>query len=258
MFTGFKRAHVIALAVAAFAAGGAQADDKTRAMPLGPAVDAPSAYLEFCLREPQDCVSDAAPSATDIAAVRDRAARVFWGGVFGAAQVFEPPAAGPDASDARVADVHADDAPSAADAGRPAVARVAQADLPPLRLDRAQWRRVQRLNQRLNRAIRHREDVAVHGRPDVWRLPADGVGDCEDYALAKRRALIDMGVPASALSLALVRTPRGQSHAVLLLATEKGEMVLDNLNPRLTRWDRAGYVWVMRQEPGRPMLWRSL
>lgn len=147
---------------------------------------------------------------------------------------------------------------AAADVARPAVARVRAPEAAPLSLARADWRRVQRINREVNRAIRHREDSAVYGRPDQWALGEAGVGDCEDYALAKRAALIQAGVPARALSIALVETRRGESHAVLLIDTDKGAMVLDNLSPWIRRWDQTPYTWIARQTPGDPLTWRAV
>lgn len=147
---------------------------------------------------------------------------------------------------------------AAADVARPAVARVRAPEAAPLSLARADWRRVQRINREINRAIRHREDSVVYGRPDQWALGEAGVGDCEDYALAKRAALIQAGVPARALSIALVETRRGESHAVLLIDTDKGAMVLDNLSPWIRRWDQTPYTWIARQTPGDPLTWRAV
>jgi predicted transglutaminase-like cysteine proteinase len=39
-----------------------------------------------------------------------------------------------------------------------------------------------------------------------WDIGADGYGDCDDYALAKRMALIEAGLPMRALRIAIVRT----------------------------------------------------
>ena len=73
--------------------------------------------------------------------------------------------------------------------------------------------------------------------------------------LAKRAALIAEGVPAEALSIAIVETRWGESHAVLLLASDRGEFILDSLSPWVTRWDRVDYDWRERQLPGRPFDW---
>jgi len=180
-----------------------------------------------------------APSAADAPAAADAAASAL-----------EAPAPVPAAAPV--------EALAAADLARPAVARVRAPEAAPLTLARADWRRVQRINREVNRAIRHREDSAVYGRPDQWALGEAGVGDCEDYALAKRAALIQAGVPARALSIALVETRRGESHAVLLIDTDKGALVLDNLSPWIRRWDQTPYTWIARQTPGDPLTWRAV
>lgn len=117
-------------------------------------------------------------------------------------------------------------------------------------LDRQGWRTVNGINRRLNRAIRHVEDRDLHGEADRWTLPVAGEGDCEDYVLAKRAALIAAGVPAGALSIAIVETTWGETHAVLLLASDRGEYVLDSLSPWVSRWDRVDYRWRERQARG--------
>ena len=40
-----------------------------------------------------------------------------------------------------------------------------------------------------------RTDMEMWGREEVWSYP-EGIGDCEDYALEKRRQLMALGVPS--------------------------------------------------------------
>lgn len=116
---------------------------------------------------------------------------------------------------------------------------------------------IQTINRRVNRTIRRASDAEAFGREDLWVVPTGprATGDCEDYVLAKRRALIEAGVAPTALSIAIVRTRRGETHAVLLVATAEGEQVLDNLSPWIVRWDQAPYQWLERQAPGQPLTW---
>jgi predicted transglutaminase-like cysteine proteinase len=44
-------------------------------------------------------------------------------------------------------------------------------------------------------------------------------------------------------------------HAVLLVATVEGEVVLDNLSPWVLPWNEAPYQWLDRQAPGAPTQW---
>lgn len=125
-------------------------------------------------------------------------------------------------------------------------------------LDRQGWRTVNHINRRLNREIRHVDDLDLHGEQDRWTLPVGSRGDCEDFVLAKRAALLEAGVPAEALSIAIVETRWGETHAVLLLASDRGEFVLDSLSPWVSRWDRVDYRWRERQAHGGGFDWVSV
>lgn len=120
------------------------------------------------------------------------------------------------------------------------------------------WRQVNTVNARANTRIAYTPDQTQYARPDYWsEAPAADAarGDCEDYVLTKRRELIASGVTPDALSVAIVRTPRGETHSVLIVATHDGDYVLDNINPRIVRWDQTGYRWVSRQAPGAVFDW---
>jgi len=71
-------------------------------------------------------------------------------------------------------------------------------------------------------------------------------GDCEDFALTKMQALRAAGVPAGAMSMAVVRTPRGEGHAVLVVRVRGARLVLDNARGDIQRLEDTGYrvVWV--------------
>ena len=60
------------------------------------------------------------------------------------------------------------------------------------------------VNARLNRSIAPQSDQQAYGRSEYWTLPERGVGDCEDYALAKQKALIEQGIAPNRLYLAMV------------------------------------------------------
>lgn len=124
-------------------------------------------------------------------------------------------------------------------------------------LDKAGWDRVNSINRGVNRRIRRAADIRAFGVADFWQAPSEAGarGDCEDYVLAKRVALIESGIPAEALSIAIVMTRWGESHAVLLLASDSGEFVLDNLTPWISRWDAVDYDWQERQAPGKVFDW---
>jgi predicted transglutaminase-like cysteine proteinase len=109
---------------------------------------------------------------------------------------------------------------------------------------------LKRVNARVNSSIKPRNDGAV----DVWNANATTSGDCEDYVLAKRRALIREGLPASALRIAYVKTRSGVGHAILVVKTSKGDYVLDNLNRSVRPLSQAGYR-VISMSGANPMKW---
>jgi predicted transglutaminase-like cysteine proteinase len=87
---------------------------------------------------------------------------------------------------------------------------------------------------------------------DVWSLNVS-TGDCEEYVLAKRKALIRAGMPASALSIMFVLA-NGEGHAVLGVQTDKGLYVLDNLNRSIKPIGSTGYKIISRSGPN-PKVW---
>ena len=89
------------------------------------------------------------------------------------------------------------------------------------------------VNRAVNTAVRYVSDDAQHGMPDRWSAPLatfrSGMGDCEDYAIAKYVILRDAGVSSADLRLLLVRDRAvGQDHAVLAVRSEERWLILDN------------------------------
>lgn len=124
----------------------------------------------------------------------------------------------------------------------------------PAQLGKGQLKLITNINRDVNRDVHKANDFDQYGMLEYWTLPqvVDGkmYGDCEDYALEKRRRLIEAGVSAEALSMAVVVTRRGERHAVLVVAFESGDVVLDNLTPWPTPWAELGYTWIQRQVAG--------
>jgi len=83
--------------------------------------------------------------------------------------------------------------------------------------------------------------------PEVRSVRSKPLADCEDFALEKRRALMAAGIPESAIYLAVAVSPRTSLHAVVIVATDRGDLVLDNLNDWLLGYQETGYTWVKRQ-----------
>lgn len=94
---------------------------------------------------------------------------------------------------------------------------------------------LKQVNGRVNNSITPERDSA-----DVWSLNPTS-GDCEDYVLSKRSALIRKGVPAGSLRIAYTHTRRGEPHAVLVVKTSQGDYVLDNLTNTVKTLRASGY-----------------
>jgi len=109
------------------------------------------------------------------------------------------------------------------------------------------------VNRRVNRQIKGRNDQ----RADEWSL-APKSGDCEDFAITKRHALIKMGWPSSTLRLAIAHTSWGEGHLVLVVRTSKGDLVLDNLTNTVREWNRTGLRWEMIQSSDNPRNWNRI
>ena len=81
---------------------------------------------------------------------------------------------------------------------------------------------VSKVQTQVNGAIIPRRETV-----DVWSADVSS-GDCDDYVMTKRRRLIRAGIPATAMQVVVSRRS-GQGHVVLVLKTDKGDIVLDNL-----------------------------
>ena len=105
---------------------------------------------------------------------------------------------------------------------------------------------LERVQIAVNRRIFYTRDSANYGRRDYWNYPFL-FGDCEDFALEKRRRLIGLGWPRSALLLTTVRMRSGSRHVVLAVVTDQGERVLDNYADSVVAWQALDYEWLGRQ-----------
>jgi predicted transglutaminase-like cysteine proteinase len=113
------------------------------------------------------------------------------------------------------------------------------------------------INRYVNASITPTTDLELYGREEYWTLPSHS-GDCEDYALLKRKMLIERGWPSSALLMTVVRDERGDGHAILTARTTRGDYILDNKVADVRIWYRTGYHYVMRQSYVDPRIWMSL
>jgi predicted transglutaminase-like cysteine proteinase len=120
------------------------------------------------------------------------------------------------------------------------------------------WSDLVRINTWANENVRPMTDMDHWGVVERWSYPEDGYGDCEDYALLKRRMLIEAGWPREALLMTVVREKNGSGHAVLTVKTDKGEFILDNQEEKILLWSETSYRFVKRQSQSDPNRWVSL
>ena len=109
-----------------------------------------------------------------------------------------------------------------------------------------------RVNQDVNAAI-----APVDKMNDGWAI-APAAGDCNDYAVTKRHELLQSGLPARALRLAVVKTTSGIGHLVLVVASRTGYFVLDNLTGTIRPWQNTEYHWLKIQSSDDPQYWYGI
>lgn len=114
-----------------------------------------------------------------------------------------------------------------------------------------------RINRLVNTAIAPATDAEIFGVSEHWTMPVTH-GDCEDYAILKRRLLIERGWPASALLLTVVLDEVGDGHAVLTVRTAQGDFVLDNKVDDVKPWTETPYTFLMRQSYLNARVWMAL
>lgn len=131
-------------------------------------------------------------------------------------------------------------------------------DRGPLQMSDALRKKIAAINLAVNKAIEPMNDSQIYGKEEVWTYPGNGIGDCEDYVLEKRRRLKEAGVSLSNLLITVVRKPDGEGHAVLTVRSTDGDIILDNLNDEAKLWSETGYEYLKRQASTHTGRWVSL
>lgn len=98
--------------------------------------------------------------------------------------------------------------------------------------------KVAAVNDYVNK-VRYIEDKKNYGKTDYWATPDEFFargGDCEDFAIAKYAMLKELGVPETRMRLAIVQDKiKNIPHAVLIVYTDNGALLLDNQIKGTTR-----------------------
>ncbi|MGV1750940.1 transglutaminase-like cysteine peptidase [Agrobacterium sp. CG674] len=128
---------------------------------------------------------------------------------------------------------------------------------PPPRVTEYGWNVIREVNKDINSRIIAMTDQEVYGKDEVWEYPKTA-GDCEDFVLLKRKALIERGFAVSDLLITVVRKPDGEGHAVLTLRTNNGDFILDNLSDDVKLWTDTNYTYLKRQASFNTGRWVSI
>ena len=114
------------------------------------------------------------------------------------------------------------------------------------------------VNARINTSTPQISDLSQYGTQERWALPTGRGGDCEDIALLKKRELIAQGVAANRLLMATALDQNREPHAVLVLRTRGGDLVLDNVRNQIRPWRDTGYSFLRMQDPDAPQNWNAV
>jgi len=120
-----------------------------------------------------------------------------------------------------------------------------------IRLDPFRWSQLVKVNATVNRRIKPKPEPAG---VDVWTINAHE-GDCDAFAIEKRKELLDLGWPSASLSLTVAYARESEAHLVLTVRTDRGEYLLDNLRNAVVGVNDVSYRFVMRQSAIHPRLW---
>jgi len=118
------------------------------------------------------------------------------------------------------------------------------------------WASLQEVNRHVNGTIMAVTDQDHWGVVDRWDYPDDGLGDCEDIQLLKRKLLVEKGLPQRAIRMTVVIDEMGAGHAVMRVRTVRGDLILDNKRDAVLPWQQTGYVYVKGEgADGKAWVW---
>ncbi|WP_246592305.1 transglutaminase-like cysteine peptidase [Aminobacter anthyllidis] len=114
------------------------------------------------------------------------------------------------------------------------------------------------INNFVNASVQPLTDQEIFGVEEKWGWFPEVVGDCEDYALIKRKLLNEKGSPLGSLLMTVSRGAKRGGHAVLTVLTERGDFVLDNVEQKVLLWRDVEIYFLKRQAQKDPNSWVSL
>lgn len=127
-------------------------------------------------------------------------------------------------------------------------------DSGPMSLTEAKWKTLLKVNYTANSSIEPLTDQEIYGVEEKWVYPKT-VGDCEDYVLLKQKMLVERGFSPADLLITVVLQPNGDGHAVLVVRTDRGDFVLDNMRNKVLLWSDTEYTYLKRQSTKNAAQW---
>ena len=124
----------------------------------------------------------------------------------------------------------------------------------PMQLTESRWKTLLKVNYTANSTIEPLTDQEIFGVEERWVMPTT-VGDCEDYVLLKQKMLIQRGFSPADLLITVVLQPNGDGHAVLVVRTDRGDFVLDNMRNKVLLWSDTEYTFLKRQSSKNASQW---
>lgn len=108
---------------------------------------------------------------------------------------------------------------------------------------------VKETNRTVNK-FKYKKDQDLYNTEDYWtsHIEKFNAGDCDDYALSKRRMLMAAGVPYQCL-FPTVCIAGGEGHLVLVVRTNKNDYLLDNNEKNVVPVSKVNYEWLFRLDP---------
>jgi predicted transglutaminase-like cysteine proteinase len=136
----------------------------------------------------------------------------------------------------------------------PSECAYAGGDAGPAVLTEDRWKEMLKINYTVNSTIKPMTDMDLYGVEEKWAIPT-WAGDCEDFALLKRKELIDAGFSPSDTLMTVVLQPNGEGHAVLTVRTDHGDFILDNMRNKVMLWSDTEYTYLKRVSAADPSRW---
>ena len=127
-----------------------------------------------------------------------------------------------------------------------------------IQLTEDSYKNLIKINKQVNSRLRPQSDIAHNNTIDYWEIPQDNYGDCEDYALMKRKLLIEAGFSKGALLMTIAKLDSGELHAILTVRTQYGDYVLDNLSDDISPWFNRPFKYLKRQSLNNQNIWTAL